>query len=121
MTAMSSREGGGQGGAWGVGEDSPGASPAKLPGLTSENSGQGGNPEDHLKREKGGFPGLLGEATAPPCAKIGTGRAGADGITFLGPCGLPSLTAPGLRELLGILVELSTVEILDGPSEEDFR
>jgi hypothetical protein len=44
-----------------------------------------------------------------------------DTVTVNVPDGLPVLTTRGWRILLDILIELTTVEVLDGPSGEGYR
>lgn len=52
-----------------------------------------------------------------PSARAGEGGRRDDSPIVYSPSQLPDLSVGASRALLAILVELTTVEILDGPSE----
>ncbi len=129
MTTTSG-QGGTQGGVQGGREFSLTASLANLPVFTSEDGIQGGKtggavntrntPENRDRSTPSGGPSLPGDAdnqatTASRCVtNPQRGPKGKD-VTVHVPVELPTLTTPVSRTLLAILVELTTVEIMNAP------
>jgi hypothetical protein len=149
MTA-SETQGGRQGGTQGPREFSLTSPSAFLPGLTCENTGQGGKyggaldpakpPENEDLRASLTGPSLVVDAEESTSARsteetrqgrkntrlksekelsLGTvtGVHG-DGLVVRLPAQAPRLTRPAWRALLAILIELTEVPVLDGPSDK---
>ena len=133
---MSSGWGGAWGGSQGGREFSPSSSLAKLPRLTSENGEQGGKSPDRpnpLKPPKvGDSRGAEGPPSPPestserphaasPSVTTVVGGVDSEKIEVRVPSELPSLTPLVCRELLAILVELTSVENLDVSTRQGAR
>jgi hypothetical protein len=129
MTTASG-QGGTQGGTQGGREFSLATSLDNLPVLTSEDSVQGGvvrgtvntrkSPETRDKSAPRGGPSLsmgVGDQATTVSRCVANPQRGADreDVTVHVPVELPSLTTPVGRILLAILVELTTVEMLNVP------
>jgi hypothetical protein len=145
----SETQGGGQGGTQGPREFSLTPSLAFLPGLSCEDTGQGGKyrgasnpaktPENGDSRAsltgpslavcaqestsarstegtRQGEKGTRLESEKEPVLGVVTGVQGERLVVRL-PAEAPSLTKPACRALLVILVELTEVPVLDGPSD----
>ena len=120
----------GQGGAQGGREFSLAASPDNLPALTSGDRVQGGtvrgtvnarkSPETRDRSGPRGGPSPSMDVgsqatTVSRCVPNPQRRADREEVTVHIPLELPSLTTPVSRILLAILIELTTVEMLNAP------
>jgi hypothetical protein len=125
---MTSRQGGAQGGAEGGREFSLTASLDNLPAMNSEDGVQGGTVRGAVNARKSlenrdrsmphGGPSLymgadIRAATVSRCVTNPQRGVGRDDVTVHVPVELPTLTTPVSRALLAILVEQTTVEILN--------
>jgi hypothetical protein len=130
---MSEPWGGAQGGSQGGREFSPTASLASLPGITCDDAVQGGKLQDRSERPKpqkfryprgvGVPPSLPADATdglqVRSLRVIGEAKVDGQMLAVRASSEVPSLTPPVCRVLLAILVELTTVEILDKPAGKE--
>lgn len=126
---MSDRQGGRQGDAQGGRENSLTDSLAKLPGLSRPNDVQGGKPEARGRTRKPAesrdadtpgpppsLPADVNSGVEVPSQRVAAGHW--DEVLIVHqPAQLPELSVGGSRALLAMLVELTAVGILDGPSE----
>ena len=126
-----SEQGGTQGGAQGGREFPLTASPINLPALTSDNGVQGGTARAAVKDQKSPETGDRSPPREGPSLSMGAGdqattvsrcvtnpQRGTDreNVMVYLPVELPSLTTPVNRTLLAILVELTTVDMLNASS-----
>jgi hypothetical protein len=114
---MTSRQGASQAGGQGGREFSLTTSAANFPAPSRQNDGQGGTTPLTLGAGKPPVTHRRTAAGKPPSLRATT-DADLGEIQVDLPNTLPPLSTPVCRALLAILVELTAVEVLDGPAGE---